>query len=293
VRKIFTTVEAAKDGITESALRHGVRKGLYVRVGQGVYIEGPEPPTELESALALGIATGGVVSGTAAGTLHELDSMYLKPHFATVPAKGRPKRPGVRRQNLFEHMITEVYGYRCTNGLQTMIDLAAHMSDRTWEQALESALRKRLTTIADLDLSLYRLGRSRTPGTRRIRRVLAQRPEGAPPTESLLETRMVQLIREHTTLPTPTRQVEICNAYDRVVARVDLAWPERGLFIELDGQHHLNQPVHDARRETEIVATTGWLPGRFTWTEVTRVPIPTARRVEELYRQATRATRRV
>jgi very-short-patch-repair endonuclease len=46
------------------------------------------------------------------------------------------------------------------------------------------------------------------------------------------------------------------------VARVDLCKPEIGLFLELDGQHHKDQPVYDARRETAVVAATGMLPGR-------------------------------
>jgi hypothetical protein len=169
-----------------------------------------------------------------------------------------------------------------------MTDLAHKSSDRTWEQAVESALRKRLVTIADLDMSLDRLGRARTPGTRRIRRVLEKRPNGAPPTDSLLETLMIQIIREYTSLPDPTRQYIVGAISDPRARRLDLAYPEQGLFIELDGEFHKGQPVYDARRETEVVAKTGWLPGRFTWTECTRIPELTARRVEEVFAQATR-----
>jgi very-short-patch-repair endonuclease len=71
-------------------------------------------------------------------------------------------------------------------------------------------------------------------------------------------------------------------------ARVDLAWPDLGLFVELDGQHHKDQPVYDSRRETAVVAATGWRCGRFTWTEVVRVPTATARRLADLANQARR-----
>jgi len=155
-----------------------------------------------------------------------------------------------------------------------------------WEQAFESALRTRLTSVAEIEAALPELGRARTPGTRRIRRVLGLRPDGAPPTESLLETLMVQLVRGVDGLPDPIRQHELFGDHGSFVARVDLAWPELGLFVELDGQHHAGQPIHDARRETAIVAATGWLPGRFTWHEVVRVPRSTARRVAALAKQA-------
>ena len=95
---------------------------------------------------------------------------------------------------------------------------------------------------------------------------------------------MVQLIRTVPGLPEPVRQLVIEDAH----ARLDLAWPELGLFVELDGEHHTGQPVYDARRETAVVAATGWLCGRFTWTEVVRTPRSTARRLEALAEQARR-----
>ena len=93
---------------------------------------------------------------------------------------------------------------------------------------------------------------------------------------------MVQLVRTVPGLPDPVRQLEVGWA------RVDLAWPGLGLFVELDGQQHKDQPLYDARRETEVVAATGWLCGRFTWTEVVRLPTSTARRLAALADQARR-----
>ena len=63
----------------------------------------------------------------------------------------------------------------------------------------------------------------------------------------LLETLAVQLFRDNG-LPTPTRQVTVINRHGTFVARVDLAWPELGVFVELDGQGHAGQPVYDASR---------------------------------------------
>jgi very-short-patch-repair endonuclease len=67
-----------------------------------------------------------------------------------------------------------------------------------------------------------------------------------------------------------------------------LSWPGLGLFLELDGQQHAGQPVYGARRETAVVAATGWLPGRFTWHEVVSIPTTTARRLAALSDQARR-----
>jgi very-short-patch-repair endonuclease len=127
----------------------------------------------------------------------------------------------------------------------------------------------------------------RHPGAPRIRRVLDRRGPG-PATDSLLETLFVQIARTVTSVGRPTRQLVITTEGGVFVARVDLCWPEIGLFVELDGQQHAGQPVYDARRETAVVATTGWLCGRFNWYEATRIPRATARRFDALADQARR-----
>jgi very-short-patch-repair endonuclease len=58
--------------------------------------------------------------------------------------------------------------------------------------------------------------------------------------------------------------------------------------VELDGQHHVGQPVRDARRETMVVALTGWLCGRFAWDDLRRRPSTTRGRLTALAGQARR-----
>jgi hypothetical protein len=150
----------------------------------------------LDAQRARVVASGGVAWGRLAGVLHELDGVVLD-------GRRRPKR--------VVHNAAIVGGVPCTDGLQTMIDLAAVVDDDVWEQALEAALRRRLVTIEELEAALPRLGAARTPGTTRIRRVLAVRPHAAAPTESSLETLMVQLARNVPGLGPPrqtTRRLE-------------------------------------------------------------------------------------
>ena len=99
---------------------------------------------------------------------------------------------------------------------------------------------------------------------------------------------MVQLARRVEGLGNPARQVLVENGHGDFVAYVDLAWPALGLFLELDGQQHGGQPVYDARRETAVVAATGWLCGRFTWHEVRHLPNATTRRLGAIAEQARR-----
>jgi very-short-patch-repair endonuclease len=265
VRRLFTG-----EGLTRAELRWGEQKGRWRRADCGVWAEGPDDPTELDRARAAVLATGGVASHHLAGVLHRLDSVDLDGTWVTLPPTGSGRRERVTRRKLAPERVILVDGLRCTDGLQTLVDLASSLSPLLWEQALESVLRKRLTTVEALEEV--------------VPRRMALRPAGVPPTDSLLETLMVQLARTVPGLSEPVRQVWI----EAARARVDLAWPELGLFVELDGQQHLGQPLYDARRETAVVAGTGWLCGRFTWTEVVRLPTSTARRLAALADQARR-----
>jgi very-short-patch-repair endonuclease len=274
MRRLFTTAEARTRGLTDGALRWGERTGRWRRVERGVYGDGPHDPGPIDAARARVMAAGSVARGRLAGVLHELDVVTLD----GLPRRHRGGRVG---------NVVQIAGIPCADGLQTILDLAADLDDLRWEQALESALRKSLTTIRDLERALPALSRARTIGTRRVRRVLALRPPNAAPTGSLLETLMVQLVRD-IELPNPIRQHIVVDVDDCFVARVDLCWPDYGAFIELDGQQHQGQPVYDARRETAVVAATGWLPGRFTWHEVVHLPRSTGRRLIAVLEQARR-----
>src|SRR4051794_40031412 len=181
MRRLFTN----EDGLTRAALRWGERSGQWRRADVGVWAEGPEEVSQVDRARAAVMATGGLASHHLAGVLFGLDSVTLTGPWVTVERSSNGHRPNVSRRDLPQERITTVAGLRCTDGLQTLVDLAPWLSDAQWEQAMESALRKRLTSIA----ALAELR------TLRVQRVLAVRPAGAAPTESLLETLMVQLAR--------------------------------------------------------------------------------------------------
>jgi hypothetical protein len=275
MRRLFTTNEARGLGLTSETLRWGAHTGRFRSIGRDVYGDGPDEPSALDWARAKVLRRGSEARGHLAGVLHGLDAVRLD---------GRP----TRRDRLPQEWTVEIDGLPCADGLHTLVDLAATLDDRTWEQALESALRKKLTSVQQIEDTLPALGCCRVPGTTRIRRVLALRPQEAPATESLLETLMVQLARDVPEVGEPIRQYEVYDEHGMFVARLDLCLPELGCFWELDGEHHKGQPVYDAMRETAVVAATGWLPGRFTWTEVTRFPAHTKRRIRGIAVQAGR-----
>jgi len=267
MRKIFTTA----DGRSIDALRWGVRSGRIIRVTRGIYAEGSAPPTRFDRERAEVLAKRTVARGGLAAVLLDLDAALLD---------GRPTRADEA------DAVFVIGDVPCASATQTLVDLAATRTDDEWEQVLESALRMRLATIAELEALVPDLSRARRPGTPRIRRVLARRPAGAPPTESLLETVALQLARGVPLLGEMARQHEVVSEHRTFVARVDLSKPSLGVFFELDGQQHRGQPVYDATRETAIVAATGWLPARFTWHQITRTPRWSQRQMANVAAQA-------
>ena len=283
MRELFTTRQARARGVSEDRLRAAERAGRWRRVIRGVYVEGPAEPSALDRARAVVVATGGVATGDLAGVLLGLEGVALTRGEVTVDPSSSGRRPGVRRRRLDPDTLVTAGGVPCTGALQTLADLAATVDDDLWEQALESALRCRLVTVDEVEAAA--MGRA---ARGRVRRVLDRRGRDARPTESLLETLAVQLARRVEGLGPPVRQLEVRNTHGALIARVDLAWPELGLFVEIDGLHHLDQPLYDARRETAVVAATGWLCARFTWAEVVGRPGATVRRLAAIVEQARR-----
>ena len=278
MRPLCTLDELRLLGVTRAT-----RDNHWLRITQGIYGEGKHPPTVVEQCVAEALAADGVSSGRVAATMLGLDGVRLWTPQFIVPPGSSNRRPGAHRRTIADSEIIRVEGYRCTSGLLTLLDLAYDVDDVVWEQALESTLRMKLVTLEEV---ISAVDGSR--GADRMRRVLALRPEGAQPTGSLLETLFVQMARHVEGLPPPQRQVEVRNRYGDFVAFLDTAWTDLGVFNELDGQQHKNQPVYDASRETSVVEATGWLCGRFTWHEVVNLPVRTARKLAGVIDQARR-----
>lgn len=93
-------------------------------------------------------------------------------------------------------------------------------------------------------------------------------------------------------LPAPIPQVPIFDASGREIARVDLAWPEHGVFLEFDGkvkyeallkegERPSDVVVREKMREQLIIELTGWRCIRVVWADLYR-PDQTAMRIRNL-----------
>ena len=70
-------------------------------------------------------------------------------------------------------------------------------------------------------------------------------------------------------LPAPELQFQVRDGEGSFLARADLAWPERKVIVEFDGDVHRQREVFvkDARRQHRLIAE-GWTVLRFTSADV-------------------------
>ncbi len=188
----------------------------------------------------------------------------------------RPTRSGTplvhRSADLAEFEVVEREGIPCTNPTRTLIDLGAVVVDDILERALEDALRRGLTSVSRLRWRERQLARPGRAGPAALRRVLERRPQGAPRTESDLETQFLQCLRA-AGVREPVRQHRL-RLTDGTMVRLDDAYPEELLFVELDGwaSHGGRTAFRQDRRRQNQVVLLGWRPLRFTWTDVVEEP---------------------
>jgi len=276
---LFTLADANACGLSTSLLRYHCRRARWSRLLPGVYGLNDVPDSAQRPMLAALLWAGptAVLSHRTAAAMLGLDGIVPSPvelwarrahgTAGVIVHRGEIEPPDVVRTGLL----------RATRLRRTVIDLASVLDDDLLELVVESALRR------DRNLDFDRP--AGTCGAARLRRVLARRPPGAPPTESELETRYLQLIRA-AALPPPVRQHTVFDDVGRCVGRLDVCWPEVGLWVELDGRAtHTQGPalLSDRHRQNQLADRLQWLPLRFTWEDVVARPRQTARFTEHAY----------
>jgi hypothetical protein len=277
---IFTSADTAAWGLSKPLLSYHTRPGgRWVRVFPGVFAIAGLPADGRQHLLAA-LSWGGpdaVLSHRTAAAVHGLDGIRApEPELWTLRVHAPPGL--IAHRGLVPPSDVVRSGpLRLTTVSRTILDLASVLTEDDLELVVESALRKNIHFVPHP-----------SPGVRggaRLRRVLARRPPDAPPTESELETRYVQLIRG-ANVPVPVRQHRVFNEHDRCIGRLDLCWPDAGLWVELDGRatHDLPEALlNDRRRQNELASRLQWIPLRFTWDDVTRRPESTVSLTEDTY----------
>jgi REase_MTES_1575 len=265
---VFTRAQTLDAGFTANTIKKRLHRGVWALVDHNVYRMSATPRNWNQRLVAACLAGPAVASHRA---LPDMPNDIVE---VTALRHRRRRAPDViwhESWHLTERDITAIEGIPSTRPVRTFLDLGVVLSPDQLETVLNDGIRRNLLSVSAIGRRLEELGPLR-PGTRVVQAVVSRHRTGRRAPESVLETRFLQLVRS-AGLPEPVPQFEI-GLGDGAVARVDFAYPEQRIAIELDGAAYHSGEVaerRDRRRDNRLGAM-GWRVLRFGWNDVTRSP---------------------
>jgi very-short-patch-repair endonuclease len=257
-----TTADARAAGLTYWELRHRD----VVRLSRDTYL-----PRALVGDAAARIAAvllaapeRSFLSHLSAAQLWGIEVPLQSPdarvHLTVLPGSAVRNRVDrcIHRTPYVEDDVTRRHGFPASTPERTWRDLAAVLQPGALLAVTDQVL-ARWCSREDL---LRQLGRR--PGGRGSARARAVLPAANPLAESPMESVLRWLVHE-AGLPAPVLQHVIRDDVGRFIGRADLAWPDRRVLVEFDGDLHRDRSVFvkDLRRQNRLVAA-GWIVLRFS-----------------------------
>jgi hypothetical protein len=244
---VVTRTQLLAAGVSDDEIKHRLRTGALIREHPGVYRVGHRAPSAGARYLAAvrACGKGAVLSGRAAGYLLGLLKASPPPPEVTAPTQRRVAGVRARRSRRMHAVQTTWRGVPVTTVAQTLVDLAAELTEDDLARACHEAGVRHHTTPAQVEAVLAR--HPRAPGARKLRRILRGNVRV---TLSKLERRFLALLHD-AGLPLPMTNRPSGRR------RVDCRWPEHCLTVELDSYryHHSRHAwEQDRRREREARA---------------------------------------
>lgn len=277
-------------GLSSEAIRHRVERGRWTSLHPEIYVIAGVPTSWRQELLGACLwARNGVASHRAAARLWRLAGFDRFPRAEiTVTTAHLPPRCGIFVHftgRLLASDLHLVEGIPTISVERTLLDLGAVVSPKKVAIALDDAVCRRLTTLERLDSYLASVAKRGRRGCGVLRRLIEQRQGSGVVPNSPLETRFFQLIAERG-LEMPKLQYEIRDR-GRFVARVDFAFPEERLAIEMDGYkyHSGHEAWENDRARNNRLTLLGWRVIHGTWTEAVNHPDRLLTRVETARRQ--------
>jgi very-short-patch-repair endonuclease len=266
-------------GIGRGAISRMLASGWLLPEHQGVYSVAyrSKQPFARETAAVLAIGADAVLSHRSAALVWGMcPARSGAPVEVLVPAGSAHRRDGIvaHRTKRLERRETRIReGLPVTSPARTALDIAADVSLRELERAVDEALVGRLVRYSEL-----RAAASQAKGRRGgplLSAVLDHR--GAPTiTRSEAEERFLELVRD-AGLPEPEVNVHL-NGYE-----VDFFWREQNVVVEVDGYtYHATRGAfeRDRAKDATMIAA-GIQVMRITWLQMERERLAVVVRVAQ------------
>ena len=298
---VFLRKEALAADYHDRAIALLVRSGAWIRVRRGAYVFG-EPWSELTDnqryavrcRAAVRQANTRVILSHISGA-NEYGAPLWECDLSTVHLTRTDERAGRAEAGIVQHRGVLADGdvvarngrevmsaTRCALELTLMLDVEHALVE------IDFLLHEGFTTIEELSARYESMAHwPRSLATDLVLRLADGR------SESVGETRARFLCwAQH--LPAPIPNHPILDEHGVEVARVDLAWPELGVFLEFDGKVKYTERrregesvvdcvLREKQRESRICELTGWRCIRIVWADLYK-PAETAGRIRLLFR---------
>ncbi len=284
---VFLRREAAELGYHDREIARLVARGVWRRVRHGAYVynetwraadHGQRHRFKVMAAMRQA-STDVVASHVSGALMNEAPSWGLPldfAHLTRTDARTGRKEAGVQQHRgvIMDGDVIEIAVWKVMSATRSALEVTTLAPVEPSLCVMDNLLHRGCTT-PQLLRERYEASMELWPSTLTTDLVL-RLADGR--SESVGETRCRYLCWR-CGIPAPTPQVEVYDERGRLVARVDLAWPEHGVFLEFDGREKyfkyrrdnetLDQFIlREKRREEIVCAITGWTCIRVTWADL-------------------------
>jgi hypothetical protein len=299
--RIHLRKELVAAGTNDRAIARAVADGSLHRVRHGAYVDGAawrscdEIGHHAISCRAVLTQARTDVVASHFSALGEWDVSQWDLPLEHVHITREDQRAGRNEAGVHQHLgalrpedVELRNGIRVTAVPRTCLDCVSLVDVEHGLAIVNDALHRKLTTIESLTECAKFM--DSWPGSLR-HRVVLRLADGR--IESIGESRFLYLCWAQG-LPMPVPQYKVFDTDGRLVAVVDFAWPELGVFVEFDGKVKYQAPDRDnetvvdvvlreKRRESLVCRITDWQCLRVVWADLYH-PEATAAEVRSLFR---------
>ncbi len=230
------------------------------------------------------------VSGVGEWDIAQWDLPLDQVHITRDDQRAGRKEAGVHQHlgALREEDVVLRNGIRVTGVPRTCLDAVSLVDVEHGLVVVNDALHKKAVSVEELAACAAFM--EQWPGSLRHRVVLRLADARI---ESVGESRFFYLCWDQG-LPLPIPQYKVYDERGQLVAAVDFAWPELGLFVEFDGKVKYRAPdregetvvdvvLREKKREELVCRITGWRCLRVVWADLYQ-PEQTAALVRSQFR---------
>jgi len=269
---VFSRTEALEAGLSAKAIRVRLDRGLWIRLHAGLYVPSVIAIGWQQRLMGASLACGpeAVASHHSAALIWGLSEAEAGLPEVTVPTSAPRRRRGVvvhrsaRSDGVFHRQ------FRVTHPMRTIVDVACSAPDDVVEEIVDRAHVRGLIDVERFRRYLDDPFNATKPGSGLVREVIRAR-DPSRPVESEIETALFRLLGR-AGLPRPVLQFVVRTRTGR--RRLDFAYPDRRLAIEMDGYsfHGGRRAFESDRVRQNELEELGWNVLRFTAAQVRSDP---------------------